>query len=336
MKKPPKTIILLTLFTVLTLISILTVCIAHQTPTEENLTSIICTYRSIADYDYTVTLKPNLIYDNKTTLKPNEGPIYTPITRQINITLTYTFQTTPLLSEATITYTTTQTLKTSAITYQINQTTPQTTNEKQIQIELAQINKTEIDPIIAKIASEMGISSTQYYTIEITTTFTINANTTATPIYQTFSPTITITFQRTDQGEITTITDLHQTKTEAITQNQTTTRQDIINQRYASYSLTAIAIAGLIFSTYFHTKTKPKTKETPIEKLLAPYKDLIIEATEPPKTTTQTTTINVQTIKELAKTAEILAKPIILTKKPQPTLTIIDQNTTYQHIIETK
>ena len=38
-----------------------------------------------------------------------------------------------------------------------------------------------------------------------------------------------------------------------------------------------------------------------------------------------------ETIKELAKTAEILAKPIILTRTPQPTLTIIDQNTQYQH-----
>jgi hypothetical protein len=336
MKKPPKTTILLTLFTILTIIALLTVYIAHQTPTEETTTQTICTYKSTADYDYTATLDPNnIIYNGKTTLKPGEGPIYTKITRQINITLTYTFYTT-IPSEATITYTTTQTLKTSTIQYQINQTPPQTTNEKQIQIQLAQINKTETDPIIARISSEMGITSTTYYTIEITTTFTINANTTATPIQQTFTPTLTITFQRTDQGEITTITDLHQTKTEAITQDQTITRQDIINQRYASYSLTTIAIAGLIFSTYYHTKTKPKTKETPIEKLLAPYKDLIIEATEPPKTPQQTTTINVQTIKELAKTAEILAKPIILTKKPKPTLTIIDQNTTYQHTIETQ
>ena len=31
------------------------------------------------------------------------------------------------------------------------------------------------------------------------------------------------------------------------------------------------------------------------------------------------------------RTAEILAKPIILTRTPQPTLTIIDQNTIYQH-----
>ena len=52
---------------------------------------------------------------------------------------------------------------------------------------------------------------------------------------------------------------------------------------------------------------------------------------EKTKTTPETTIINVQTIQELAKTAEILAKPIILTRKPQPTLTIIDQNTIYQH-----
>jgi hypothetical protein len=182
----------------------------------------------------------------------------------------------------------------------------------------------------------MGITPPQYYTIEITTEFTINANTAVSPIYQTFTPTITITFQRSDQGEITTISDLYQTKTETITENQTITHQDIINRLYASYSLTTIAIAGLAFSTYFHTKTKPKTKETPLEKLIAPYKDLIIEAAEPPKTPQETTIIKVETIKELAKTAEILAKPIILTRKPQPTLTIIDQNTTYQHIIETK
>jgi hypothetical protein len=337
MKKPPKTTILLTLFTILTIIALITVYIAHQTPTEETTTQTLCTYTSTADYDYTATLDPNnIIYNGKTTLKPNEGPIYTKITKLINLTLTYTFQTT-IPSEATITYTTTQTLKTSTIQYQINQTQPQTTNQKQIQIQLAQINKTETDPIIAKIASEMGITSTPYYTIEIATEFTINANTTISQIQQTFTPTIAITFQHTDQGEITTITDLHQTKTEATTQNQTTTRQDIINQRYAAYSLTTIAIAGLTFSTYFYTKTKPKTKETtPIEKLIAPYKDLIIETTEPPKTPPQTTTINVTTIKELAKTAEILAKPIILTKKPKPTLTIIDQNTTYQHTIETQ
>ncbi|MDH5460142.1 MAG: DUF5305 family protein, partial [Candidatus Bathyarchaeota archaeon] len=137
--------------------------------------------------------------------------------------------------------------------------------------------------------------------------------------------------KRGDQGDIITIEGLHQTKSGEITENQTRTRYDILFQRNASYILITISTAGLCFSTYFYIKTKPETKKKPLDKLIAPYKDLIIEAQEPPKTPPEATTINVETIQELAKTAEILAKPIVLTRKPEATLTIIDQNTIYQH-----
>jgi hypothetical protein len=329
MKKPAKTTILLTLFTILTLTSIITIYTVYQTPTEETTTNTLCTYTSTATYDYTATLEPNIIY-NITILKPNEGTIYTKITKQINITLTYTFHAT-LPTETTITYSLTQTLQTGTLSHQINTTTPTTTNQTQIQITLPQIIKTELDQTMTKLATETGTSTTAYYSLEITPTFTINANTTAGSIQQTFTPTLTIEFKRTDQGDITAIGDLYQTKTGAITENQTITREDILYQRYTSYALIATSIAGLFFSTYFYIKTKPKIQEIPLDKIIAPYKDLIIEAKEPPKTQPETTIINVQTIQELAKTAEILAKPIILTRKPQPTLTIIDQNTIYQH-----
>jgi len=330
MKKPQKTTILLTLFTILTLISIITVYATHQNPTQEIITNTLCTYISTATYDYTAVLEPNKIYNNKTTMKPDEGTLYTKITKQINITLTYTFQAT-LPTETTITHSLTQTLKTAALPYQINATTPTTTDQTQIQITLTPIIKTELDPIVTKISSETGTTTSAYYSLEIAPTFTINANSTAGPIYQVFTPTLTIEFKRTDQGDIITIEDLLQTKSGAITQNQTKTRQDIINQRNASYILTTMSIGGLCLSTYLYKKTKPKTEEKPLDKLIAPYKDLIIEAQITPKPTPETTTINVETIQELAKTAEILAKPIILTRKPQPTLTIIDQNTMYQH-----
>jgi hypothetical protein len=330
MKKPEKTIILLTLFTILTLISIITLYAAHQAPTQETTTNTLCTYTSTATYDYTATLEPNTIYNNKTTLKPNEGTLYTRITKQINITLTYTFEAT-LPTEATITYNLTQALKTAAWTHPMSTTTQTTTNQTQIQITIPPINRTELETIKRQIEEkETGTSSTAY-AFEITPTFTVNANTTAGPVQQAFTPKLTINSKRTDQGDIITIEDLQQTNTGAITENQTITRQDILNQRYTSYILIAISIAGLFFSTYFYIKTKPKTEQIPLDKIIAPYKDLIIEAKEPPKTTPETTIINVETIQELAKTAEILAKPIILTRKPQPTLTIIDQNTIYQH-----
>jgi len=330
MKKPAKTTILLILFTILTLISLLTVYATHQTPTEEITTNTLCTYTSVISYDCTATLEPNIIY-NKTTLKPGEGTIYTKITKQINIILTYRFYAT-LPTEATITYYLTRTLQTAAFPYQISETTSTTTNQTLIQITIPRVIKSELDPIISRLATETGTSTTSYYSLEITPTFTINANTTAGPIYQVFTPTLTIEYKRTDQGDITTIDDLYQTKIGTITENETITRQDIIYQRYTSYILIAISIAGLFFSTFFYIKTKPKTEAPPpLDKIIAPYKDLIIEAKEPPKTQPETTIINVETIKELAKTAEILAKPIILTRTPQPTLTIIDQNTIYQH-----
>lgn len=329
MKKPQKTTILLTLFTILTIVSIITVYAVHQTPTEETKTNTLCRYTSTAIYDYIAMLEPNTIYNNKTTLTPDEGTLYTEITKQINITLTYTFHTT-IPSDAEITYSLTQTLTTTAWTYTLNQTTPTTINQKIIQIALQPIDRDYLRTLKTQIEADTSTSSSTY-TLEITPTFTINANTTASTIQQTFTPTLTVSFQRTDQGDTITIEELHQTQTDTLTENQTTTRQDILLQRNASYILIAISTAGLVFSTYFYIKTKPKKQEIPLDKLLQPYKDLIIEATEPPKTLPETTIINVENIKELAKTAEILAKPIILTRKPKPTLIIIDQNITYQH-----
>jgi hypothetical protein len=331
MRKLEKTVVLLMLFTVLTLISLLTVYTTQQTPTEETTTNTLCAYGSTASYDYTAILEHNMINNNITILGPGEGTIYTKILRQVNITLAYRFYAT-LPAHATITYYITETLKTTAFSYQISETTPTTTNQTLIQITIPIIIKTQLDPIIQRLASETGTSAPAYYSLDITPTFTINGNTTVGQISQTFTPTLTVDFTRTDQGDITTITDLYQTKTGTITETETTTLQDIIAQRYASYILISVSVAGLFFSSYFHQQIKPKTEtKPPLEKIIAPYKDLIIEAAEPPKTTPETTIINVQTIKELAKTAEILARPIILTRTPQPTLTIIDQNTQYQH-----
>jgi hypothetical protein len=329
MKKPEKTIILLTLFTIITLISVITVYAVYQNPTQETTTNTLCTYTSTATYYYTATLEPNTIYNNRTTLKPSEGTLYTKITKQINISLTYTFQAN-LPTETTITYSLAQILKTAALQYETNATTQRTTNQTQIQITIPPIKTNELETLKNQIQTEIGASSSTC-AVEITPTFTISANTTVSPIHQIFTPTLLINFKHTDQGNIITIDNLHQTKTDAITENQTITRHDTINQRYASYVLITISIAGLVFSTRFYIKAKPKTKKISLEKILAPYKDLIIETHEQPKIPPETTTINIETIKELVKTAEILAKPMILTRKPEPTLIIIDQNIVYKH-----
>ncbi len=67
---------------------------------------------------------------------------------------------------------------------------------------------------------------------------------------------------------------------------------------------------------------------------MAPYRDLITETTEPPPPTTNT--IKVSTLEDLAKTAEILARPILHTHNDtQHTFYIIDDNTKYTHTTQT-
>jgi len=327
MQKPEKTTILLTLFTILTLISIITVYAVHQDPTQETTMNTLCTYRSTAAYNYTATLEPSIICDNKTTLRPNEGTLYAKITKQVNMTLNYTFEAN-LPTEVTITYNMTQTL--TPWQHQIAETTQTTTNKKQIQIAIPLIKTDELEALKSQIQTETGLTSSTY-ALQITPTFKINANTTAGPIHQIFTPTLLIDFKHTDKGDIIAIEDLDQTKTDAITESQTITRFDVMNQRYASYILVTISVAGLFFSTYLYRKATPETKKKSLDRIIAPYRDLIIEAVELPRTTPETATINVGTMKELVRTAEILVKPIVLTRKPEPTLAVMDQNVMYTH-----
>jgi hypothetical protein len=188
------------------------------------------------------------------------------------------------------------------------------------------------------IESETGTSSSTY-SLQIAPTFIVDAITTVGPIHQVFTPTLTVNFQ----GSTIAVGDLEQTQTGSITQNQTTTRQDIINERYISYVLVAVSLAGLGVSTYSYTKSKPAVQKSQLEKIMAAHKGLIIETQGPSTLPKEAIRINVKNIEELTKTAEILGKPIILTRPTSTpsltptlttTLTIIDHNTIYQYSVQ--
>lgn len=330
MKKPKRIIFLLILFTVLTLVSTMTVYAIHQAPLEETTTETLGTYTSIADYDYTAMLEPNTIYNNKTTLRPNEGPIYSKIAKQINITLTYRFSSTLTLQETTISYQLIQTIKTAALQYQISASQRTTTNQTRIQLAIPPVIKAELDAIKRQLETDTGTSSATY-TLEITPIFEIDIDTTKGRIRQVFMPSLDVIFKRTEQGDVITIEDLRQTEMEAITENQKQINQEVVNQRYISYIFSAVSVAGVFFSFYFYRNTSITEEKPSLDKLISPYKDLIITAQELPKTSLDVTLVSVGNIQELAKIAEILAKPMILVKEPTPTLTVIDQNTIYQH-----
>jgi hypothetical protein len=332
---------MLVFFTILSLISIATIIAVQQTPTQETVTSTVGTYTSTANYDYIAELGPNMIYGNATTLKPGEGTLYARITKQINLSLTYAFSST-VPATPTILYNVTRTLQTAAWQYQ-TASTPQTiTNQTTINMILPPFSEATTDPIIASIDNETGTTTLPLeYSLDITPTFTVNANTQQGAINQVFTPTLTISLNQTAEGSVITIGELNQTETGALTQTQTITHKNVLNERYASYVLAAASVTGLALSALFYRKNITTQPKPQIEKLIAEHKDLIVETTENIESP-QTTTIKVKTLEELVKTAEILAKPILHTTKDQKHIFyvtkdkkhifyIIDDNTKYQY-----
>jgi len=103
----------------------------------------------------------------------------------------------------------------------------------------------------------------------------------------------------------------------------------IQNQRMISYIATALTTTALAASAllYFIKKLAPPPMKT-VEDLTKPYEELIAETSQKPPDTK--TTIEVETLEDLAKIAETLIRPILhAIEKEEHIFYIIDNDTKY-------
>ena len=326
---------LLIIFACSTAISALTIYYTHQLPTSETQTTTLCTYQHTATYDYIAQLKPNIIY-NKTTLTPNEGTLYTAIVEQINLTFTYDFTSTPKPTNQTTTYETAvqiespgkwppRTLSDSEIDEMVNL-------NRDLNFSM-QINNTRIKQFVEAIDKEIyGTTRSTNYNINIKPKIHVTANVTTQTIDETFTPELTVAFKTdAEKGNYITIENLNQAKPGRITETEEIPLPHVQFQRTASYIATAATTIALAISAFLYIRYKPAPPPTKIiEKLTAPYKELIAKTTQKPPETK--TTIEMENLEDLAKIAEILARPILhTTEAKEHTFYIIDNNTKYQH-----
>jgi hypothetical protein len=328
-------------FLILTIIGIYSLYYTYQIPDTETQTIPLCEYQQLLIYDYTAQLKPNLIY-NKTTLKPGEGPVYLRITESISFSSTYTFQSNKQ-ANANITYSVEEYVQSTTWTKQLNTTTETTINTLGTNIEIPianipSISVNTIQSLAAQLDQEIGVYSSEYnatVTIKIQTT----AETTEGTINEQFNPTLTLTFKRgTSAGDILNIQGLENTKTGAITQENTIHNDWVINQRYASYGLTAVALVGLTSTSWAYTKTQPTKLEKPekyLEEIIEPYEDIITEVTQEPTYNTPLTTMPMKSMEDLVKIADNLTKPILHIEKVgnNHVFYVIDGTTRYEYTI---
>ena len=194
-----------------------------------------------------------------------------------------------------------------------------------------QVNCTKIRELVDSIDRETGTRSSTY-SIHIKPEIRITANITKQKINETFTPELTIAFKsEAEKGNYIDIQNLNQTKPGAITETHQIFLPRVQTQRTISYVATVVTAIALIISAFLYVRYKPPAPpEKIIEKHTAPYNDLIAKTTKPAPETE--TTIEIETLEDLAKIAEILARPILHTKKGEEhTFYIIDNNTKYQY-----
>lgn len=328
--------ILLIIFACSTVISAFAIYYAHRLPTAETRTETLCTYQHAGTYNYIAKLKPNMIYGNKTTLTPEDNVVlYTTIVEYVNLTFTYTFKSNPKPENITINHQTTIQIESPGRWLR-------TLSEPEIQklLKLSgnlnfslHINCTKIRQFVEAIDKEIyGTTRSTAHNINIKPQIHVKANITTQAIDETFTPQLTVAFKTdTEKGNYIAIENLRQTKPGALTETKQIPLPWVQSQRTASYIATASTTIALAISALLYVRYKPPTPPTKaIEKLTAPYKELIAKTThKPPETKT---TIEMETLEDLAKIAEILARPILHTTiDTEHIFYIIDNNTKYQH-----
>ena len=335
MNKKTQITILLTFFAVLTAASTLTVYYTLSLPNEETTITTLCTYHHTGRYNYIAHLDPNIIY-NKTTLAPGEGTLYTAIVDHIDLAFNYTFTSNLIVSTTTTNHQTTIELEstgwTKTLTTTEKQETLQFTNTLNFTLQIA---KTQIQPLVDTIDTETGTRTTTY-NIKITPIIHTTAETPASTIDETFTPTLTIAFKSdTTTGNYIDIQNLQQHKTGQIQDTQTNYLPWTKNLQYAAYIFLATTLSATAFTSFAYLKLKPtfpQKSPKPIEEIIQPYKDIIAQTTQLPSKTRQTTTITLTTLEDLAKIAETLIKPILHTQQVEKhVFYLIENNTTYQY-----
>ncbi|MEM1607473.1 MAG: DUF5305 family protein, partial [Candidatus Bathyarchaeia archaeon] len=315
---------------------------AYQKPTYERQTIVLGTYTHRATYDCIAELKPNIIY-NKTTLRQGEGTLYTAITTRINVTFTYTFTSNPNPESANII------MENIVVEIESPGKWVKTLRESEIREIMSlegsvnftlRIDCAAIRQLIDKIDKEVG-TYTSSYNVYVTPTIRINAIVAERTVNETYTPELTIAFKTgTEKGNYISINGLNQTRNRSITETKEIAHPEVEAQRNASYLATATTAIGLAASaiTYIRESSKLKPKKEGDEKVrrvAEEYKDIIAEAEKAPPETQ--TTIEVKSLEDLTKIAEILAKPIIKTAEPEEqTFYIIDGNIKYQYTAKAK
>ncbi len=332
---------LLIIFVILALIAGYLLFYSHQLPIREESVVTLYTYEQYGTFDYVAMLKPNTIY-NKTTLGPNEGPLFTSIIDTINVGFTYNFQGDESAT-LTVRYYVDEYLASSSWQKKIGEmqqkTVTLTGTDASLYIQnIPPINVSSVKRLVDTIAQETGMAALEY---NVTTTvhMEIEANTPDGPINESFAPKLSMVFPSIySTVDAITIEGTQNSRNGDIKTTESIYRPEVERQRNISYALSAVAFPGVLVIAWAYVRGKPakpvKPKEL-FEDFIEPFKHVISESIQEPRFQEHLTRVHMKTLTDLAKVADTLSKPIVHTRKPPEThlLYVIDETTLYEYTI---
>ena len=173
------------------------------------------------------------------------------------------------------------------------------------------MNPMKIKQFVEAIDEEIyGTTRSATYNLRIKPKIHLTANLTTQTIDDTFTPELTVIFKTdAEKGNYIAIENLNQKKQDSITETEEIPLIQVQNQRIIAYIATALTTIALIASALKYIITKPVQSPTKnVKNLTKPYEELIAKTQKSPD---MKMTIEVETLEDLVKIAEILAKPIL-------------------------
>lgn len=319
--RPTRTIlmILLAFFALLSLGAIIGVYSAHSLPVEEENVIILSRYRHVGEYDYIAGLKPNEIYENRSTLGPGEGALYINIVENVAITFHYTFSCDRPAS-ITAEYSVGMDLESPGKwTKHLPVVAENSVSSSGGRVEFSTdlfITVPWFEELKAVIDAETGTSSSTY-NLRVKPEIRTVAETDVGTVDESIVPELVMAFKYgAAEGRQIVMSGVENTFSGSIQQIKTTYHDEVLTYRRIFYAVSAVALVGLAFTAWGFKRTGPKRPEKVVEKVIEPFKEAIMEVAEEPSYNKQRVTIAMKSLEDLVSLAEGLGKPVLYLRKP--------------------
>ena len=310
---------------------------ANQKPENTEQITQTLNYNQNTNFDYTVFLKNNTVYNGKTTLTPADNSIiFRNIVENIQGSFTYRFQASEKINEITGKYKITAKLETDLWKKQYILSEGDLQNPFTVDFP---IDYEKYENITSQIDAETGVTaSNPQLTIECNI-YNVRVETKDYSFDPgRITPSITLSLNK----KTVDISDTLRTQISGIkTEKEETKNQEVIDERNTWTSNSYIFLIIIIIFSLF-TKSDAKSlsdAEKKIQKIMKKYDEWIVEISNNPKTPLGVETIYMKSFEDLMKISEEIGKPVLYFKSGTENIYsfhIVDEDMHYRYNIETE